>query len=149
METHVHLPTHAHIHNLMNGVWVRGPVCLFCSASPTHCSFNEREAQLVIHGNTIGSPALWLCDAKPAACNGCTFFLCVPHILNIKIKSIKLLVGESTPIKCLCFHRWTVLSTTLKMHYGGEGCVTDAKVMESEKQTVFGAQHIISEVLVV
>lgn len=77
------------------------------------------------------------------------FFLCVLHILNIKIKSIKLLVGESTPIKCLCFHRWTVLSTTLEMHYGGEGCVTDAKVMESQKQTVFGAQYIISEVLVV
>lgn len=57
------------------------------------------------------------------------------HVLNIKGKRIKLLAGESTPIKCLCFHGRTVLSNTLKMHSGGEGYVTDAKVMETEKQT--------------
>lgn len=72
-----------------------------------------------------------------------------PHILNIKTKSIKLLVGDSTPIKCHCFHGRTALSNTLEMHYGGEGCATDAKVIESEKQTAFGAQYITFGVLVV
>lgn len=94
-----------------------------------------REAQFATHGNTIGSPALWLHDLKPAASNGSTFFLSTLRILNIKIRSIKLLAGERTPVKCLCFHGWTVLSNTLGMHYGGEGYVTDAKVREREKQT--------------
>ncbi len=58
-------------------------------------------------------------------------------------------MGESTPIKCLCFHGQTVLSNTLKMHSGGEGCVSDAKVMETEKQTVLIAQYTTFEVLVV
>lgn len=42
-----------------------------------------------------------------------------------------------------------MLSNTLKMLSGGEGCAIDAKVTKTELHTVPNAQYIASEVLVV
>lgn len=42
-----------------------------------------------------------------------------------------------------------MLCNTLKMHSGGEGYVSDAEVIVSERHTVFSAQYTAFEVPVV
>ena len=117
-------------------MWVGGPAHFVIVEHPPPHSValireTPREAPMELQ---LGALNVW---PGAAANNGCSIFLSTPHILNIKGKRTKLLAGECTPIKSLCFRGWTVLSNALEMHSGGEGCAIDAKVIESEQHTVF------------